>query len=73
IGAPQGEELGLMKPLSEKALEVVPTIPSFWTMPIDMVLKLQVRLLESSQSRIPPVELEEDPTSLWETLLKNLK
>ncbi|GJX36298.1 hypothetical protein Tco_0247855 [Tanacetum coccineum] len=72
IRAPQGEELGLMKPLLE-ALVVVPTIPSFWTVPIDTALELWARLLESSRSGIPSVELEEDPTSPRETLPKNLE
>ncbi|GKE97215.1 hypothetical protein Tco_1582070, partial [Tanacetum coccineum] len=51
-----------------KALAVVLTIPSFWTVPIDTVLELWVRLLESSQSGIPLVELEEDLASPQETL-----
>nr|GFC84868.1 hypothetical protein [Tanacetum cinerariifolium] len=40
-----------------KALVVVLTIPSFWTEPIDMVLELRGRLLESNRSGIPLVEL----------------
>ncbi|GKE80380.1 hypothetical protein Tco_1550380, partial [Tanacetum coccineum] len=71
-GAPQGEELGLMKPLS-KSLAVVLTIPSFWTVPIDTVLELRARILELSQSIIPLVELEEDPASPRETLQENLR
>ncbi|GKF36971.1 hypothetical protein Tco_0113729 [Tanacetum coccineum] len=71
-GAPQGEELGLMKPLLEspcrKALAVVPTIPSFRTVPIDMALELWVWLLELSRYGIPLVEPEEDPASPQEIL-----
>ncbi|GKG14044.1 hypothetical protein Tco_0351004, partial [Tanacetum coccineum] len=56
-----------------KALAVVLTIPSFQMKPIDTVLELRARLLELSQSRIPLVELEEDPTSPRETLQENLR
>ncbi|GKA49799.1 hypothetical protein Tco_0742872, partial [Tanacetum coccineum] len=71
-GAPQGDELGLMKPLSE-ALIVVLTIPLFRTVPIDTVLELRAWLLELSRSGIPLVEQEENPTSPREKLQENLR
>nr|GFB70101.1 hypothetical protein [Tanacetum cinerariifolium] len=71
-GAPQGEELGLMKPLS-KALADVQTIPSSQTEPVDTVLELRGRLLELSRYEILLVEPEEGPTSPRETLQENLR
>ncbi|GKD29364.1 hypothetical protein Tco_1240142, partial [Tanacetum coccineum] len=65
--APQGEELGLMKPLSESSCSCSDN--SFISIePIDMVLELRAQLLELSRSGIPLVELEEDPASPRETL-----
>nr|GFB09873.1 hypothetical protein [Tanacetum cinerariifolium] len=65
--APQGEELGLMKPF-RKAIVIALIIPSYRMEPIDMVLELRGRLLELSRSGIPLVKLEEDPASPWERL-----
>ncbi|GJX09214.1 hypothetical protein Tco_0199073, partial [Tanacetum coccineum] len=71
-GAPQGEELGLMKPLSERSCSCSDN--SFIS---DGANRYDARAtgvaLESSRSGIPLVELEEDPTSPRETLPKNLK
>ncbi|GKD77139.1 hypothetical protein Tco_1339760 [Tanacetum coccineum] len=69
--APQGEELGLNP--CRKALVVVLTFPSFWTVPIGTMLELRAWLLELSRYGIPLVEPEEDPSSPRETLQENLK
>nr|GEZ05169.1 hypothetical protein [Tanacetum cinerariifolium] len=66
-GAPQGEELGLMKPF-QKVLVISLIIPSFRMEPIDRVLELRGWLLELSRSGIPLVALEEDMASPWERL-----
>ncbi|GKE93394.1 hypothetical protein Tco_1574489 [Tanacetum coccineum] len=69
--APQGEELGLMKLLSESSCSCS-DIPSFRMELIVMVLELRARLLDLSRSGIPLVELEEDPASPQETIQENL-
>ncbi|GKG32551.1 hypothetical protein Tco_0430061, partial [Tanacetum coccineum] len=58
--------------LCRKALVVAPIIPSFRMEPIDTVLELQARLLESDRSEIPLVEPEEDAASPRETLQESL-
>nr|GEZ13270.1 putative reverse transcriptase domain-containing protein [Tanacetum cinerariifolium] len=70
-GAPQGEELGLMKPLSESSYSCSDN--SFILDEANRYgARATGRLLESSLSRILLVELEEDPESPRETLLENL-
>ncbi|GJR37374.1 hypothetical protein Tco_1213058 [Tanacetum coccineum] len=72
IGVPQGEELGLMKPLSE-VLGVGLIILSFQTELIDKVPVLQVQHQVSNRFGIPLVESEGDPASLQEILQENFK
>nr|GEZ85904.1 putative reverse transcriptase domain-containing protein [Tanacetum cinerariifolium] len=68
----QGEELGLMKPLSESSCSCSDN--SFISDGVnDTVLELWGWLLELSQSGILLVELEEDPVSPRETLQGNLE
>nr|GFA52349.1 hypothetical protein [Tanacetum cinerariifolium] len=61
-GAPQGEELGLIKPLPDSSLAVPPTL-SFQKAPVDKVPVLPVLHQVLSQFEIPLVESEEDPAS----------
>ncbi|GKG20152.1 hypothetical protein Tco_0379953, partial [Tanacetum coccineum] len=71
-GAPQGEELGLMKPLSESSCSCSDN--SFISDGANRYgARATARLLELSRSGIPQVELEEDPASPRETLQENLK
>ncbi|GKG25592.1 hypothetical protein Tco_0398738 [Tanacetum coccineum] len=71
--APQGEEQGLMNPLSESSCSCSLIIPSFRMKPIDTVLELRARLLESDRYEILLVEPEEDPASPRETLQESLR
>ncbi|GJY23025.1 hypothetical protein Tco_0396683 [Tanacetum coccineum] len=63
-GAPQGEELGLIKPLSDS---------SFQKVPIDKAPELRGQHQVPNRFGIPLVKSEEDPTSPQERLQENLK
>ncbi|GJS74899.1 hypothetical protein Tco_0724780 [Tanacetum coccineum] len=67
IRAPQGEELGLMKPLSESSWSWSEN-SSFQMELNGKVLVLQVQHQVSNRSKIPLVESEEDPASPREIL-----
>ncbi|GJY43529.1 hypothetical protein Tco_0431742 [Tanacetum coccineum] len=71
-GDPQGEELGLIRPLSDISL-VAPITLSFRKAPIDKVPVLQVQHQVPNQFETPLVESEEDPASPQGIHQENLK
>ncbi|GKC29787.1 hypothetical protein Tco_1037081 [Tanacetum coccineum] len=71
-GAPQGEELGLIKPLSDSSFSCsVPRVPR--KAPMDKVPVLQAQHQVPNQFETPLVESEEDPASPQEILQESLK